>query len=244
VAIVAALAALNRAGVRALGPYLGLGVMLWVAVLASGVHATIAGVLLAITIPVETSLDAGRFSAHARALVDSFDRGETGDLRVLTNSAQQESLHALHVASRLVNPPLLRLEHALHRPVAFVVLPAFALANAGVGLSGLGNTLASPIARGIVLGLVLGKPVGITLASWLAVRLGVATLPAQVTWLGLHGAAWLAGIGFTMALFIATLSFGDSPMLETAKAGIFAASVIAGVIGWTLLRRTAVPTAG
>ena len=238
-AIMAVLVVLNRAGVRALGPYLALGVMLWLAVLASGVHATIAGVLLALTIPVETPLDAVRFSADARALLDDFDRGETGDARVLTSAEQQESLHALHVAARRVNPPLLRLEHALHRPVAVAVLPLFALANAGVGLSGLGDTLVSPVAGGIELGLVVGKPAGITLASWLAVKLGLAALPADVTWLRLHGAAWLAGIGFTMALFIATLSFGESPMLETAKAGILAGSVVAGMIGWTILRRTA-----
>jgi NhaA family Na+:H+ antiporter len=238
--ILGALIALNGVGVHALGPYLALGVMLWLAVFASGVHATVAGVLLAMTIPVETPLDAGRFSAHARALLDSFERGETGDGLVLTSSTQQESLHALHVVSTRVNPALLRLEHALHRPVAFAVLPAFALANAGVPLSGLGDTLASPIAVGVVLGLSVGKPVGITLAGWLAVRLGLAALPAQVTWLGLHGASWLAGIGFTMALFIATLSFGDSQMLETAKAGILAGSVVSGVVGWTLLRRTAV----
>ena len=242
-ALTAALVVLNRAGVRRLGPYLGLGVLLWLAVHESGVHATVAGVVLALTIPADTPVDAAAFSRRARDLLDAFDRGETGDRLVLTSPRQQEALHALDVVASAAAPPLLRLEHALHRPIALVVMPLFALANAGVALGTFAGALSSPIALGIALGLVVGKPLGITLAARLAVRAGVAALPEGVGWGALHGAAWLGGIGFTMALFVATLAFGDSPLLETAKAGVLAASALAGTVGAVLLSRRAPGTA-
>jgi Na+:H+ antiporter, NhaA family len=116
-------------------------------------------------------------------------------------------------------------------------MPLFALANAGVSLSGdLSGAVASSVALGVLAGLVFGKQVGITLFAWLAVRSGLAAVPAGVTWRHLYGASWLAGIGFTMSLFIASLAFGDSPLLSTAKVGILVASLIAGVGGWTILR--------
>jgi NhaA family Na+:H+ antiporter len=130
------------------------------------------------------------------------------------------------------------MEHALHGVVAFVIMPVFALANAGVPLAGgLQEALRSPIALGVVLGLVLGKPLGITLASYVAVRAGAADLPAGVTWRHLHGAGWLAGIGFTMSLFVAGLAFADPAMLDIAKLGVLGASAVAGSVGYAMLRR-------
>ena len=194
--VLVALLVLNRLGVRQLTPYLVLGIALWFFVHESGVHATVAGVLLALTIPTRTRINALQFSARARELLDEFDRTETGDYLVLTSRGQQEALLALERTSEEVTEPLLRLEHALHSFAAFVVMPGFALANAGVTVSGVPTDTGIALAAG--LGLALGKPVGITLAAWVTVRAGLAALPPQVNWLMLHACAWLVGIGFTM----------------------------------------------
>lgn len=239
VALVAtgALVALNRGGVRNLGPYVLMGVILWAALLASGIHATIAGVILALTIPSRTKIDAAEFSARARKLLDDFERSETGDLLVLTSKGQQEAIYALDIQSSNAVAPLLRMEHSLHGMVAFFIMPLFALANAGVALEGAGTVLSSPVSLGVVLGLLLGKPAGVMLFSWLAIRSGVAHLPGGVSWQHLHGASWLAGIGFTMSLFVGSLAFGEGEMLIAAKLGILIASAAAGVIGWLLVSR-------
>ena len=128
------------------------------------------------------------------------------------------------------------MERKLHGAVAFFIMPVFALANAGVALGGLLDSLSLAVTSGVMLGLVLGKPIGITLFSWVAVRTGLATLPAQASWRALHGVSWLGGIGFTMSLFIAGLAFADATLLDSAKVGILAASVVAGVAGWLMLR--------
>ena len=235
-AIVVGLIGLNRAGVRHLAPYLAAGLALWFFVHESGIHATIAGVVLALTIPTHTRINAADFSREARAHLDAFDRTETGDLLVITSKGQQEALHALDNASSAVSAPLLRLERALHGFSAFVVMPVFAFANAGVSLGG--GELAWTTATAIGLGLAAGKPLGITLASWLACRSGVAALPAGVTWGMLHGVSWVAGIGFTMSLFIAGLAFGPSPAFDAAQVGIMGGSALAALVGAVLLRRT------
>ncbi len=233
----AVLVVLNRSRVSKLLPYLLIGIVLWYFLLQSGIHATIAGVLLALTIPASTRIDAPDFSSRARALIDEFDRVDTGTGSVVTNRGQQEALHALDQAASDVNAPLLRLEHALNRPVSFVIMPLFALSNAGVALGGASGALASPIAIGVMLGLVLGKVVGISTFSWLAVRLGWATLPQNAGWGALISTAMLGGIGFTMSLFIAGLAFPDPAMLDEAKIGVLTASTIAGVIGYIVLGR-------
>ncbi len=233
----AVLVVLNRSRVSKLLPYLLIGIVLWYFLLQSGIHATIAGVLLALTIPASTRIDAPDFSSRARALIDEFDRVDTGTGSVVTNRGQQEALHALDQAASDVNAPLLRLEHALNRPVSFVIMPLFALSNAGVALGGASGALASPIAIGVMLGLVLGKVVGISTFSWLAVRLGWATLPQNAGWGALISTAMLGGIGFTMSLFIAGLAVPDPAMLDEAKIGVLTASTIAGVIGYIVLGR-------
>lgn len=232
--ILAALIALNLSRVRMLTPYLVLGVALWFFLHESGVHATIAGVLLAFTIPTRTKINAMEFSQKARSLLDEFDRTETGDYLVITSKGQQEALYAIERASEEVTAPLLRLEHGLHNVSAFLVMPLFAFANAGVHFAGSAPDFS--IAVGVIMGLVIGKPLGIMAASYAAVAMGRAALPSQVTWGTLNGCAWLGGIGFTMSLFIAGLAFGPTPQLDAAKVGILAASVLAAAGAVIFLR--------
>ena len=231
--VVVLLVTLNRLSIRAVTPYLVLGVVLWYFMHESGVHATLAGVLLAFTIPATARINAEDFSHRARRLLDDFDRTETGDLLVLTSKGQQDAIIELERASERVTPPLLRLEHALHAVSAFAVMPLFALSNAGVSVDGV-NHMNLTVA--VMLSLALGKALGITAAAAVAVRWGLAALPAGVTWTALHGCAWLGGIGFTMSLFIATLAFQGTSLLDSSKIGILAGSLAAGVIGAIVLR--------
>ena len=226
----------NRAGVRHPGVYAVAGLALWVAVLESGIHATIAGVLLAMTIPSRTRLDAGTFLDRSTRALEKFRHGSAPGT-ILTNTEQQEAIQQLERACEGAQAPLLKLEEKLHGPVAFVVMPVFALANAGVRLeSEVSSLVTEPISLGVLVGLVIGKPLGITLFAWLSVLSGLAAKPAEVAWSAVHGAGWLAGIGFTMSIFIAGLAFPDTGSLTAAKLGILAASVLAGVVGWGLLR--------
>jgi NhaA family Na+:H+ antiporter len=225
---------LNILRIRSLTPYLVLGVGLWYFVHESGLHATIAGVLLAFAIPTRTRINAAEFSAKARGLLDYFDRTETGDLLVFTSKGQQEAIIGLERASEGVTASLLRLEHALHGLSAFVVMPLFALSNAGVWLSGAPG---GRVAFAVMLGLAVGKPLGITAAIFAAVTFRLASLPDGVNWTALHGCAWLGGIGFTMSLFIATLAFDGTNLLDSAKVGILAGSILSGVVGAMVVRR-------
>jgi NhaA family Na+:H+ antiporter len=241
-AVLLVLVLANRAGVRHPGVYALMGLALWLAVLSSGVHATIAGVLLALTIPSRTRLDARQFLHRARGALEDFARSSAGSGSVLTNEAQQEALQRLEHACEQAQAPLLKLEEKLHVPVAFLVMPIFALANAGVRLeSDAAALLADPISLGVIAGLTIGKPLGITLVAWLAVALGLAARPAGVTWRAVLATGWLAGIGFTMSIFIAGLAFASAEALTAAKLGILAASLLAGGIGYTLMR-LATPT--
>jgi NhaA family Na+:H+ antiporter len=233
-----ALIGFNLVGVRHLWPYLLAGVVLWLFVHASGVHATIAGVALAFTIPTHTRINAVEFSQEARSLLGDFDRRETGDFLVLSSKGQQEALFSLERASEGVTAPLLRLERALHSFSAFVVMPLFAFANAGVKIDLSMQHL--EIGLGVLAGLVFGKPLGIMAAALAAVKMGIARLPQAVSWRSLLGYACLAGIGFTMSLFIATLAFADSALVDAAKRGIIVGSLLAGVVGAVLLKMSPV----
>ena len=239
-ALLALSAAANVAGVRAPWAYALIGLALWVAVLLSGVHATVAGVLLALTIPSRTRIDESAFLRGAHDALTEFHDARDPERTVLSNRAHQHALHRLEELTEQAQPPLARLEHGLHGVVTFGIMPLFALANAGVPLHGAGALIGTPVALGVLAGLVLGKPIGISLAALLAVRLGVAERPAGASWRLIHGVSWLGGIGFTMSLFIAGLAFGGtSPMLTAAKLGTFLASVLAGLVGWLLLRSAA-----
>lgn len=163
---------------------------------------------------------------------------------MLSNEERQSILHALNDATEKLEPPLQEMEHALHPWVVFLIMPLFALVNAGVLVDGgFVETLTSPVTLGIVAGLVLGKQLGVTLFAWLAVRTGVSELPEGVSWRHVYGAGWLAGIGFTMSLFISDLAFADGSLLDTAKLGILVASLIAGVVGWMILGGAGAPRA-
>jgi NhaA family Na+:H+ antiporter len=223
----------NITRVRHLWPYLLAGVVLWFFVHASGVHATVAGVALAFMIPTHSRINAAEFSREACSLLDDFQRTETGDLLVLTSKGQQEALFSLERASEAVTAPVLRLEHALHNFSAFVVMPLFAFANAGVKIDL--STQHIEIGLGVLAGLVFGKPLGIMLGALVALKSGIATFPQAVNWRSLFGYACLAGIGFTMSLFIAMLAFDDNALVDAAKRGIILGSLLAGIAGAAML---------
>ena len=235
--ILSGLVLCNLAGIRHSAPYALLGLALWVAFMHSGVHATVAGVLLALTIPARTRIDAGEFLAQSRGALDEFASAGVAKADILTSQVHQDAILAIEQAAEMAQAPLQRLEHRLHGWVAFGIMPLFALANAGVPLGGGLEAVMSPTALGIVAGLVVGKPLGITLFAWLATRSGMADSLADASWAMIHGVSWLGGIGFTMSLFIAGLAFSDAALLVEAKLGILLASVGAGFVGWLLLRR-------
>ena len=231
----AVLAAMNRFGVRALSAYLAVGLLLWIAVLESGVHATVAGVLLAAAVPVKRAIDLPEFVDRARSLLDRLaGSGEPG--RRVPSKGEHEAVHALEVDTERVDSPLLRLEHGLLPWITYGVMPVFALANAGVrfGTDPLG-ALTAPVTLGVLVGLVIGKQLGIAGFAWAAVRAGIATLPDRVTWRHVYGVACLCGIGFTMSIFIGGLAF-EGALLDRAKTGILAGSLVSGLAGWLVLR--------
>lgn len=225
----------NRAGVRSPVAYFLLGSLTWLAFLKSGVHATLASVLMAMTIPARTRIDGELFLRRMQGLLDRFRSSEVTTQRLLSTE-QQNVLHHMDETLGHASAPLQQLEHALMPLVTFVVLPVFALANAGVDLSGgVGTVVRDPVFLGIVIGLFIGKQVGVTGGAWLAVRLGVADLPSGVSWRHVYGAAILSGIGFTMSLFISGLAFMDPELRQAAKLGILVASLASTVVGMAVL---------
>ncbi len=231
-----ALIILNLSRVRHPLAYLLFGFGLWMAFLKSGVHATVAGVLSAMTIPARSKISTDAFVAQSREMLMVFGRAARTPENAPNSAVQQAALHSLESACERLETPMQRLEHSLHPWVIYLIMPLFALANAGVMLAeDIPRSLVSPVSLGIVLGLVIGKPIGITLFSWLAITLGLAEFGRGGRWKHLVGAGCLGGIGFTMSLFIAGLAFGNTPSLSTAKVGILVASVIAGITGWLIL---------
>ena len=235
------------------------GVLIWLAFVFSGVHATVAGVLVALTVPVRTRIDAQGFVQWSTSLLEHFARsGEVGANSLITGE-QRATVREIEVACEHIETPLHRLEYILHPWVAYLIMPVFALANAGVQLTSMSvATLATPVSLGIFFGLVFGKMVGISLASLIAVRTRLAMLPRNTTWQHMWGVAWLGGMGFTMSLFISSLAFGDghgahssarlaslvgssdtgaSSFQDIAKIAILLASLVAAVIGSFVLRR-------
>ncbi len=236
--IMLVLIALNWVGVRNPLPYTLLGIGLWLAFVQSGVHATIAGVLLAFTIPSQTRVRAQAFMAQCIAVLGGVEGEDLtiGSSEVEMSDRRQAAAHALEAIAERMQSPAQRLEHSLTPWATYLVLPIFALANAGVVIStDFGALFSNRIALGIIFGLVFGKSLGITFFTWLAIRLGIAELPARVGWSQLFSATWLAGIGFTMALFITNSAFTDPDQLATAKLAILIASLISGLIGFVLL---------
>jgi NhaA family Na+:H+ antiporter len=228
---------LNRSGVRHPLPYALLGIGgVWLAFLFSGVHATIAGVLAAFTIPARTLIHPKEFLKNSRNLLDTLEKSTGTSEGVMTNAEQQSILDEIEDHCEWVQTPLQRIEEKLHPWVTFVILPLFALANAGIYFEGpIGSAISSPVTLGIFLGLVLGKPLGIFLFSWLGVGLGIARLPNGVQWGHVFGVSLLGGIGFTMSLFIASLAFKDFSHLLASKLGILCASFLSGLLGYLFL---------
>jgi len=226
----------NRSGIRNPLPYAIVGVLLWIAVHASGVHATLAGILLAMAIPARPAHSPEQFE-NCIVELHSELRASRSESRTADDALSNERMASIAVAlqrsAAAVQSPLQRVEHALTPWVTFVIIPIFALANAGIDLRAIEWTqaLGSKVTIGIFAGLVAGKFLGVSLFSWIAVRLGWARLPSGVQWKHLTGAAWLAGIGFTMSLFIANLAFTNAALVEQAKLGILLGSALSAMIG-------------
>ena len=234
----AAIALGRRAGIRHLAPYLVLAVAAWFCLLESGVHATIAGVVVGLLTPATPFHRAGAAARAVTARVAAVH----GDHETALSSNEEHDESMLWEASRIAREgvsPLYRLEHSLHAWSAFAILPLFALANAGVRISGEGFAVdgATAAALGVGLGLLVGKPLGIVLATTLALRLGVGSLPSGMTLRHVAGAGLLGGIGFTVALFVAGLAFTSHDIASAAKVGILCGSLLAGAAGYALLRR-------
>ncbi|MBZ0198835.1 MAG: Na+/H+ antiporter NhaA [Ignavibacteriaceae bacterium] len=228
---------LNKLGVRSILIYSVVGFILWLAFLKSGIHATIAGVLLAFTIPAYSRLNTKEFLDKGNYLLKEFDYAGEEGANILTNEPRQSIVQELKSGVAKMMTPLQIFEHGLHPWVSFFIMPVFALANAGVGFSSdFFDHLVSPVSVGIIAGLFAGKQLGIFSFSWLAVKLGIAAKPNGVTWKLIYGAAVMAGIGFTMSLFISNLAFADELLVKISKVGILTASFLSGVIGFIILK--------
>ena len=230
---------LRRGDVQSLAPYLAVGAFAWLALLESGVHATLVGVALGLLTPAWPLRSPRRFPPEARRVLNRVEAAYYD--RVLTQEEFAENEQRIAEVARLAmwsTSPLERLEHALSPWVAYVVVPVFALANAGVSLSGdaVGGLVTNPITAGVLLGLVVGKTVGVFGATAIAVRLGLGRLPAGTTWRHLAGLAVSAGVGFTVALFVTSLSFDTAAQADAARVGILFGSTLAGVVGYLILR--------
>jgi NhaA family Na+:H+ antiporter len=228
---------MNRIGVRNLLVYTIVGIALWLAFLKSGVHATVAGVLLAFTIPASSRINTKKFTDETKYLINDFnDAGDHGD-NVLTNEERLSIVDQIENNCEKILTPLQRFEHGLHPWVSFFIMPIFALANAGVSIgSGFLSSVSNPVSVGIILGLFIGKQVGIFVFSYLAVKLKIASKSEDVSWRKIYAAAILGGIGFTMSLFIANLAFGTGDSLDIAKVGILSGSLISGIVGFLILK--------
>lgn len=230
----------NRLGVKSVCFYgvLGIGGV-WLAFLTSGVHATISAVLAAMVIPADARIPEAAFLARIRKLTRQFENAAPNDVRTL-EPEQVEILARVQADSSRAIPPLQRLEHGLHPLVAFVVMPIFALANAGISFVdlNLGAVFSNGVAIGVMAGLLVGKPVGIVFAVWITERLGFGRRSRGMTWQRVWGLGFLAGIGFTMSMFITMLAFTSPENAIQSKLGIFAASIVGGIAGYIILRKS------
>lgn len=232
------LLALNLGGIRRTLPYMLLGVILWIAMLKSGVHATLAGIILAFTIPMRPKYDPDHFLTQVDDMIENIRQAYQNCKNIITNDQLRSRVRALGEGVQLVQAPAQVLENKMHLPSAYIIIPIFSLANAGVPIdwSSIGDTVSHPVSIGITVGLVLGKLIGIAGFSWVAVKLGVTVLPHGLNFKHIVGVALMGGIGFTMSIFIAELGFASMPEeLLMAKTGILLASIIAGFSGFIWL---------
>ncbi len=244
-ALLALLFVFNVLGVRAITPYMIIGFFVWVAFLQSGIHATLAGVLVAMTIPTRPKYHPKYFSERIRCMLDKFDsnsdyqKKKTFGWSAFSNHEQAEIIEDIDIATTAVASPLRKLEHALHPLTAFIIIPIFALANAGVHIqvSDLGGAITNPVTVGVMLGLVIGKLIGIAGLTWVAIKLKIGNLPSGANFKHIIGVGLMGGIGFTMSIFVTELAFpGMETMLVSAKTGILMASALAGILGYIWIR--------
>ena len=232
------LVSFNRFGIQAVLPYFIVGLGMWFFMLESGVHATIAGVIAAMAIPSKPKFTPVDFTAHTKSLLDEYD-----SYPVATDHTMHEKQKAILVNIKdkinSLNPLSEKLEHDLHLPVSLIIIPLFALANAGISIdfSSISTTILEPISMGIIAGLIAGKVLGIAGVSYLAIKLGIAKLPQDSTMKQIFGVAFLGGIGFTMSIFVADLAFvGNEAYIFQAKIGILFASLLSGLVGFFWLK--------
>jgi len=232
------LLALNRIGIRHIAPYALLGILLWLEFLLSGIHPTIAGILIALSIPATTKIDHNEFRTRSNELIQRIniiaeDGSVEEDIAILLNLSR-----TLEMTCKDIEAPLQQAEHALTKWLAFVIIPIFALANSAISLVGLNpDTVVNPISIGIILGLVVGKPLGVLVFMWIGTKIGQISLPKNVDWEMMISISFLTGIGFTISTFIASLAIANPILLTTSKVAILSASLISGVLGFLLFRR-------
>ncbi|NVJ52761.1 MAG: Na+/H+ antiporter NhaA [Campylobacteraceae bacterium] len=230
--------AFNRFGIHMILPYFVVGLVMWFFMLESGVHATIAGVLAALAIPSTPKRAPETFTQDTKRLLDEYDNYPVQENHMM-HEKQKKILTNIKDKINEVGTPAARLEYNLHLPVALLIIPIFALANAGVKIdfSSIGTTILEPVSLGIILGLILGKVIGIFGVSFLAVKLKIAELPKGSNMSQVFGVAFLGGIGFTMSIFVADLAFvGNPELIFQAKIGILSASLFSGLFGYFWLK--------
>ena len=227
----------NRFGIHSILPYFIVGLFLWFFMLESGVHATLAGVIIALTIPSRPKFSPKNLSSEIKDMLKNYDKQpiENGNL----NENQKHILDSIKDKIDQVGTPSARLEHDLHLPVALIIIPLFALANAGITINfdSIGSTIVQPVSVGIIAGLILGKVIGIFGTVWVAVKMKVASLPEKSTMTQIFGVAFLGGIGFTMSIFVADLAFiNNEELIFQAKVGVLTASLFSGLFGYFWLK--------
>ncbi|MDA3908460.1 MAG: Na+/H+ antiporter NhaA [Sulfurimonas sp.] len=223
------LVSFNRFGIHMILPYFIVGLLMWFFMLESGIHATIAGVIAAMAIPSKPKQSPLDFTKHTKNLLDEYDNYPLATDHMIH---EKQKAILLNIKDKIdaVGTPSSRLEHDLHLPVSLIVIPLFALANAGISIdfSSIGDTIVEPVSLGIIAGLILGKVLGIAGVAWLAIKLGIAKLPQGSTMNQIFGVAFLGGIGFTMSIFVADLAFlGNDALIFQAKVGILSSSMFA-----------------
>ncbi|MFZ7125155.1 MAG: Na+/H+ antiporter NhaA [Desulfobacterales bacterium] len=230
----------NMLWVRWLTFYIVMGIATWICVMGSGVHATVAGVVVAMLVPARGKYNTILFIKKVQGIIENMKTNRRVDgywFSIFINPRHLDAIHSVEIACHDVETPLQRLEHGLHPWVVFMILPVFAFFNAGLSLGDMSVSSAAvhPVTLGCALGLLIGKPVGIALASWASVRSGIAAMPENVRWPHIIGAGMLGGIGFTMSLFISGLSFVEPQFLNYSKLGVLAGSILSALAGMSFL---------
>jgi Na+:H+ antiporter, NhaA family len=239
--IVAALMILTRFNYYSKYIFFIAGVIVWILFLKSGIHATIAGVLMAITIPLRRKTDTRSFYQKSKKLLEDFiTECNVNEKRTVLSKKQMHTIDDLQELTETTTSPLQHLEHMLHGWVSYLIMPVFALANAGVAFSLSGDTNIT-LSINLALSMVIGNVIGIFIFSWLAIKFNIAELPQNVNFKQLGGVSFLGGLGFTMSLFINSLAYSDSALVDSAKMGILLGSLIAGTLGYTFIRLTTAP---